>query len=1048
MTTNTLESSPVTLVEVESPIINSPFEEPKFHWHIERSKHPVKAKGRRRASYFYRIPEHSGKGRKNKAQAEMFEAEKGEEIELTIVNVIRERVKEWRAGTRSGGIPYDGASSMTKELLELWRSEERMQRLFFAQIEAAETLIFLVEASPIYRKGLPEIPKDELGQEAKAAGLRSFVRYACKMATGTGKTTVMGMIAVWSILNRVAAPTDDRFTDTVLIVCPGVTIRSRLRELDPALGDLSLYRTRQLVPPHRMEELRRGEMMIANWHRLAKKETNTVNGDAAKVVKTGDPIEIVKNAGKANEIREIKYFESDAAWFKRIRRELGSGKGRSPHWLVFNDEAHHAYRRGDVNDGEEESMDEDKELAKKNAREATIWIEGLDRINKQAGGSRKRGISLCIDLSATPFYIQGSGNEVGKPFPWIVSDFGLLDAIESGLVKIPQLPARDVSGNVEAAYFNIWRWVQAKAAEDGYGAKLTPKLVMNYASAPINLLASDWHGRFVEWERNAKQQHKHPLPPVFIVVCRDTAVAREVHGWLANGNDSYGFAPPWFKNQPGQEVTVRIDSKVIEDIEQGGTQDETLRLRFILDTVGKAEWPGGKVPEEWSELVRKHNEKVASEDNMGFLKWIDERIPPGRDIRCIVSVAMLAEGWDAKTVTHIVGLRPFGSQLLCEQVVGRALRRQNYALNEETGLFAEETAKVLGVPFELIPFKVSPKGQTISAPELKHIYSVPEKSAYEITFPIVTSYHTTGQFNVFVDWEQVSKVTLDPMLIPQMVELTPLTTPEGALAAYGPGEKPKLSLKDWRAQFRDQQVAFRLATEICRRWQDDHGAEAVPLHILFPKVAFAVKRFLAEKLVRKGDSQACDVLLLGEYTQAVIASLFSAIKRGSSMHISEVAVIPQGASGRGSTLFVDFHTAKPIYAATKCHLNAMVADTKKWEQSAAFLLDCHPGVVRWVKNDRLGFFIPYRRKGIPARYIPDFIVVTDAGLFLIVETKGQVTQDAEVKEMAARRWVSAVNRLGTHGHWDYLLVTDPSNLGYLLNEFTKAKSDEMEFEFC
>ncbi|MBV5308990.1 MAG: DEAD/DEAH box helicase family protein, partial [Chromatium okenii] len=427
---------------------------------------------------------------------------------------------------------------------------------------------------------------------------RSFVRYACKMATGSGKTTVMGMLAAWSILNRVAAPRDKRFSDTVLIVCPNVTIRERLQELNPALGDLSLYRTRQLVPPQRMSELRRGQVMITNWHRLAKKESNRVNGDSAKVVTTGEPLIISKNAGKANESVEIKHFESDAAWFKRIQKELGSGKSRSAQWLIFNDEAHHAYRRGDESDAEI-TLDDDKELAKKNAREATIWIEGLDRINQLAGGSRQRGINLCIDLSATPFYIQGTGNEVGKPFPWIVSDFGLLDAIESGLVKIPQLPTRDMSGATEAAYFNIWRWLQTQAEADGHSKKLTPELVLNYASAPINLLAADWHLRFQDWQRTAQQ---HPVPPVFIVVCRDTAIAKEMYQWLAHGNDNYGVAPPWFKNQPGQEVTVRIDSKVIDDIEAGGSKEETQRLRMLLDTVGKATWAGGKVPAEWAEL--------------------------------------------------------------------------------------------------------------------------------------------------------------------------------------------------------------------------------------------------------------------------------------------------------------------------------------------------------------------------------------------------------------------------------------------------------------
>jgi type III restriction enzyme len=568
---------------------------------------------------------------------------------------------------------------------------------------------------------------------------------------------------------------------------------------------------------------------------------------------------------------------------------------------------------------------------------------------------------------------------------------------------------------------------------------------MRYASAPINLLASEWGQRFLEWEASAKAQHRHPVPPVFIVVCRDTALAKEVHGWLALGQGGHGEPPAWFRNAPGQEVTVRIDSKVIEDIEQGGTQDETRRLRFILETVGKAEWPGGRVPEEWAELVRKHNEKVASDDNDGTLLWLDERIPPGRDVRCIVSVAMLAEGWDANTVTHIVGLRPFGSQLLCEQIVGRALRRKHYLLNEQTGLFAEEVAKVFGVPFELIPFKVSASQTSTNPPEPTHIYSMPERAALAIEFPIVTGYHQTGRFDVHVDWEQVAQVTLDPMQIPQTVELSPLTSPDGALAVHGPGDKPTLSLKAWRALFREQQVAFKLAREVCLRWQEDHGAAAVPAQVLFPKVAFAAKRFLAEKLVRKGDSQPCDVLLLGEYTQAVVGSLLEAIKRGGTEDSAELAVIPQGAAGRGSTVHVDFFTTKKTYPAKKSHLNLMVADTKKWEQSAAFLLDCHPGVIRWVKNDHLGFFIPYRLHGLPARYLPDFIVVTDRGLCVIVEIKGQVNDAADLKAKAARRWVEAVNRLGQHGRWAYLLVDDPTALGTALNPHAEAQWDEGQF---
>jgi len=1028
--TSTEEHSSHGPLEVESPIINSPFYEPQFHWKVRKGEQPEKVEGRRPASFYFRVPERAQRGRKPQLEEDLFgEAEVGQEEELALVNLLRQHVREWREGSLTEGREYDGVSPVTRELLNLWRSSDRMQRLFFAQIEAAEIIIFLTEAAEPYRKGIPEIPKDEPGAEAKGKGFRTFTRYACKMATGAGKTTVMGMLSAWTILNRVAAPTDDRFTDTVLIICPNITIRERLQELDPARGDLSLYRTRQLVPPHRMEELRRGEVMIANWHRLAKQETSSVHGQSAKVVKTGEPVEVVKNEGKANETREIRYFESDAAWFKRIRQELGSGRGRAPQWLVFNDEAHHAYRRGDrITD--ETALEEDKKLAEKNAREATVWIEGLDRINKLAGG-KKKGIRFCVDLSATPFYIQGSGNEVGRPFPWIVSDFGLLDAIESGLVKIPQLPSRDTTGAEEAAYFNVWRWMEYKAKKDGHGTRLTPEIVMNYIGGPLNLLAEEWHQRYQEWERSAKKQHKHPVPPVFIVVCRDTRIAKAVYEWLAEGKGAHGEPPSWFRNSPGEEVTVRIDSRVIEDIEEGGTKEETRRLRFILDTVGKPEWPGGRVPEEWSELVRKHNERVASEDNDGTLHWMDERIPPGRDVRCIVSVSMLTEGWDATNVTHIIGLRPFGSQLLCEQVVGRALRRRRYApLDDGSEQFAEETAKVLGVPFELVPFKVQETRDPKVRPEPNHIYSVPEKSQYEITFPIVTGYQQTGSIDIQVDWSSVPQVTLDPLGIPSTVELTPLTAPEGALSAYGPGERPKLSLDEWRAGWREQQVAFRLAQEVCREWQKEHGVESVPATRLFQTTLFAAMRFLSdpEKLIRKSGTHACDILSTGEYMQAAVSALMAGMRLSSDQTIRELPVIPQGASGRGSTVHVDFYSTKPIYSVEKCHLNAMVADTAKWEQSAAFALDIHPRVHRWAKNDHLGFCIPYRHRGINSRYFPDFIVVLDNGLQLVIEVKGQYDDAADQKAKAAERWVKAVNNLGEYGTWRYLMILDPQRL--------------------
>lgn len=1053
MTTD-VPSDPIEAIE--NPIINSPFIEPQCYWEVKKGEQPKTIEGRREAHYYYRVPDSAKRGRKSKDQLDLGgELGTGQKEDLPIVNWLRKAVKEWREGTLTK-IPYDGASSVSKELLRLWKKQEgRKQRLFFAQVEAAETIIFLIEANPLYHRNMPKIPTDQPGEKAQAEGFKAFTRYACKMATGTGKTTVMGMLSAWSILNRVAAPTDDRFSDTILIVCPNVTIRERLQELDPASGDISLYRTRQLVPPHRMEELRRGEVIIANWHRLAKKETNTVNGQSAKVVKTGEAVETIKNAGKKNESTEVKYFESDRAWFKRIRQELGTGKGRAPHWLVFNDEAHHAYRRGDTGDSvalDETATQDRSTIAKQLAKEATIWIEGLDRINKLAGG-RKKGIGFCVDLSATPFYIQGSGNEVGKPYPWVVSDFGLLDAIESGLVKVPQLPTRDISGKEEANFFNIWRWVEELALKDGIASSakdLTPEVVMRYASRPILMQASDWHERFKLWMDNEKNE-LHPVPPVFIVVCRDTKLASEVYEWLANGKGEYGTAPEYFRNQLGDEKTVRIDSKVMENMEEGTGTDEIKRLRFILDTVGKKTWEGDKVPEEYSEIVRKNNEKAANDDNDGSYVRINEKIPPGRDIRCIISVSMLAEGWDANTVTHIVGLRPFGSQLLCEQVVGRALRRRSYVL-QDNDQFAVETARVFGVPFELIPLKVSKAGEGAERADPIHIFSVPEKKQFRITFPKVTGYFMEEESQISIDYSRIQQVTLDPKELPDTVELSSMTVPDGKLAVYGPGEKPTLTLDAWRKEFgRNQMVAFKLASAVCNRWgksREESKETEEAIHViqnLFSQVLFAAKRLLEDKskIICVGTAQPCDVLLAGKYQMAVVDALYQAIVFGDSEN-KELPRIPKGAEGRGSTDFIDFHTYKPTYAAQKCHINLLVADTKTWEQSTGFALDTHPGVIRWVKNDHLDFDIPYRKEGVPARYIPDFIVVLENGLNLIVETKGRYIDSSDLKAKAAQRWVDAVNETKKYGEWDYLVVKEPSDVPVQLDKLCDSKWDVEE----
>lgn len=955
------------LPTVENPIINSPYEEPHFHWLIRKGEVPQKREGRRPAAYFFRVPEGAGRGRgKKAAQVELFESDTpGTEVELQVPNQIRERLKHWRERD------YEGATATTRELLRWWRREDRGQRLFFAQLEAAEAVILLTEGPQDLLQGLPEqIPLDEPGPAAKTKGYKAFRRYGLKMATGTGKTTVMAMLAAWTILNRLERQDDERFADTVLVICPNVTIRDRLRELDPLLGDLSLYATRDLVPAHRRADLRRGDVIVTNWHGLALQEMREVNGVSARVVKRGVPVTRRVNKtidGQKVEVEETQYFESDKAFADRI---LGKRRGRSPSVLVLNDEAHHAYRRGDGGeDGEEVVLD--RELATQFDREATIWIEGLDRINKVLGARSRNGIRLCVDLSATPFYIQGSGNEVGKPFPWLVSDFSLLDAIEAGMVKIPMLTSADISGDERPAYFNIWRWVQAQLEAEGVSGEPSPADLMRYAVTPMSLLAKDWENTAAEWQAEfATGARKTPAPPVFIVVCRNTALAKEVYAWLAEGEAEHGTAPECFRNQPGKPVTVRIDSKVAEEIESGAGSDEARRLRFVMETVGKSSWPGGKVPEEYAALVAKHNAKAAEEDSE--LAFIDPNIPPGRDVRCIISVAMLSEGWDATTVTHVVGLRPFGSQLLCEQVVGRALRRTRYHMDDETGLLIGESASVLGVPFELIPLKLGKTQGNTTDRKIHHVFAVASKEQYEIRFPVVEGYDDPGLVDVTIDWASVPSLVLDPLAVPDSVMMRPMVSTEGELMPYGPGQSEMLDLTDWRRGLREQKVAFDLAAVAVRRFMEDHGS-AVPAHRLFPKLLGYAQRYLQDKVTLHGDRQRVDVALNPFFARAVEAICHSLRPLGRERSEGERARIARGAAGVRSSALVDFDTTRNVWGTvSKCHLNLCVADTDKWEQSAAYCLDVHPAVEAWVKNDHLGLLIPYRKGGQPHRYVPDW----------------------------------------------------------------------------
>lgn len=1027
--------------EVDQPILCGPFEEPQQYWEIVEGEPPRKLRGRRPAFYYYRPP--------GPAESSEADANVGTKIELKLVNLVRQRCAEWREAGRPG------VTRATLELLSYWHRDGREQRLFFAQLEAAETIVFLTEARADFRQGI-EIPLDEPSDERKTEGYRAFRRLGCKMATGSGKTTVMAMLAAWSILNKVAGRGDPRFSDVVLVVCPNVTIRDRLQELDPRRGEASLYRTRDLVPPHLMPDLAKGRVLITNWH-VFEPQAVTSGGVSAKVSKAGVPVRtretitvgprtttargrryltheeldrqvaaglltiIDEDRDRQGNLRRVyvesvRYVESDAALVNRV---LGRQVGGKQNLLVFNDEAHHAYRikREEPDAGEADLLGEEEDT-EEFFREATVWIEGLDRIHKL------RGINFCVDLSATPYFLGRVGQETNRVFPWVVSEFGLTDAIESGLVKIPQLAVRDTTGAQIPGYFNIWRWILPRLTAAERGATRgspKPEAVVKWAATPIAMLGGLWEELRAEWA----ERQDDPRPPVFILVCKNTAIARVVYEWLALDRPPVGIPPasiPGFRNN-GHINTIRVDSKVVHETDSDRAKsDDAAWMRLTLDTVGKTDWSRDQLgraiyPDGFDELARKRGAPLH---------------PPGRDVQCIVSVGMLTEGWDCNTVTHIVGLRPFMSQLLCEQVVGRGLRRSSYEVAED-GKLTEEVAKVFGVPFQVIPFKEAKGGSRAASPKRHHVHAVPGRELLEIVYPRVEGYQQAIRNHVMVSWDDVPDLILDPMNIPPEVEVkAALLTNQGRPSLTGPGKLQRIDLNPYRSGQRLQQLVFQIARDLTREYVGQAGCQA-PAHVLFPQLVRIAQEFLSEHVHASPPAEKMDVFL-SPYYGWVVERLVAAIKPDASQ--GEAPEVPryERSRGPGSTADVDFWTSRDVREVERSHVNFVVADTKKWEQSAAYVLDTHAAVHAFVKNAGLGFGIPYLHNGRPHDYLPDFIVrlATERPRFLILETKG-FDPLREVKEAAACRWVAAVNADGRYGAWEYVLVDAIPDIGPALD---------------
>ncbi len=929
----------------------------------------------------------------------MFAEENREDLPL--VNNLREDIRRWRNSN------YRNATNVTRQLLRHWRREDKIRRLFFCQVEAVETVIYLSEIRMGGKRTqfVPQFTDSDLAKLVDAppeAGLPALTRLGCKMATGSGKTVVMAMLIAWAFCNRGQLPSDERFPSAALAVCPNLTIKERLQVLRPD-NPANYYEHFDLVPTQLRPFLQGGRVLITNWHQFAPESEHSEGGRSYAVVNKGP--------------------ESADAFARRV---LGDLYGRGP-IMVLNDEGHHAYRPLVADAPQNGLSAEERREAKAQNEEATVWVQGLDKIN------RSSGIKFCADLSATPFYIKGSGHPEGTPFPWLVSDFSLVDAIESGIVKIPRLPVDDTTGRPEPRYFRLWKSIVDELRPDerlpGRAGKPKPDVMYEKAESALQTLASQYKERFEYILDSSEGQDK--TPPAMIIVCDNTDIAevffRHISGETTrevsdedNGSKRRGrrrtravtdygdgrVFPELFSNKEENRRTLRIDTKMLADAESGRASGSAKQaaedLRRMVDTVGK---PG----------------------------------EPGEQLRCVVSVQMLNEGWDANNVTHIFGLRAFESQLLCEQVVGRGLRRMDYTPDPETGLLTEEYVDVYGIPFSVIPYKGRPtkKKEPDDRPK-NHVHAMPEREQLEIRFPVVEGYTFALKKNIVkAEIAGMDDLRIEPSQEPTDVFVKPRVGYElGEPTLFGPGDFENQNREEFYAISHIQQIKFQVARRVVDGLlghggsQNGHAKIVASRHQLFPQVYRCVNEYIETKVDFAGVNP-CE-LGLERYMKRVAGRLLDAIEPDEEHGEPPLMPILNHYKPVATTADVDFKTVQRVHATAKSHVNQVVLDNQTWESAAAFRLEQSQVVRCYVKNDHLGLTIPYEYEGISHFYEPDFLVRLTNGDTIIVEIKGYLDDQDAAKHDAARRWISAVNNWGQLGKWDFHLCRDPQTLGQYL----------------
>jgi type III restriction enzyme len=987
------------------PILNSPYEYPSCHWELDDAGQPTgrKIARRREAAFVTPIP----KPRKRKGGGEQREFVTGEDQNLSddtqqyrtneTINSIRAQVDAWRRIPNSNDW---GVTPETARLLQHWRAYEfSSTRPFFCQVEAAETAIWLTEVAPKTKAGRDFLVLLDKANEANPL-LR---RLALKLATGAGKTTVMAMLIAWQTINAVRRPTGKRFTKGFLLVTPGITIRDRLRVLLPNDPD-NYYAQRELVPSDLLPELQKAKIIITNYHAFKLRERVELSKGGRQLLqgRTGS---------------ELQTLETEGQMLQRVMPELMGIKNI----LVVNDEAHHCYREKLEEQGEAELKGDEKKEAEQNNAAARLWISGLETVQ------RRLGISRVFDLSATPFFLRGSGYAEGTLFPWTMSDFSLMDAIECGIVKLPRVPVSDnvIRREEMPMYRNLWENIRDQMPRKGRagGGEAEPERLPPPLQTALLALYGHYENTFEDWEAAGIQ-----VPPCFILVCNNTATSKLVYEYIAgyqrtNAKGETRFVEgklEKFRNFDDNGTPIPRPNTLLIDsaqLESGEGLDDAFR------TIAKDE-----IDRFRREIVERTGDQTQAENltDQDLLREVMNTVGKegrlGANIRCVVSVSMLTEGWDANTVTHVLGVRAFGTQLLCEQVIGRALRRESYELDPVENKFKPEYADVLGIPFDFTAEPVIPERQ--KPRPLIHVKALrPERDEMQIRFPRVEGYrHELPEEQLTAVFTGDSRYVLTPDDVgPTKVEQSGIV-----------GERIELSLESLK-EMRSSTLLFNLTRHLLfTRFSDPVEG---PKMYLFNQLKRIVREWLEGYLQCAGGTYPA-LLMYQQLAERACDRIFAGINAAAAPGTRIEALIDPY-NPVGSTAHVSFTTSKTDrYQPLKSHINWAIVDSE-WEAEFCRVADAHPLVRAWVKNHNLGFEVPYLRGGDTRRYRPDFIVLVDDGredpVHLVVEIKGYRSEDAKDKKLTMETmWVPGVNGLGTYGRWAFA-------------EFTQVYEIESEF---